>query len=679
MKKYFVVAIMIIATTRLMNAQAIVDWYNYPGGVSIATDASNNVYTANWDYNPAGDITLTKRNSTGTILWNVAYDNIDNTRHEVATWVDTDNAGNILVSGTIRSGYSNPVNAASLLMKYDAAGNLLWRVVYENSFDGSSTTKCLVDANNNIYVLGLGTGPNGQVTKVKKFNSSGVSVWNYFDSEIGAPLNFKFTPDNKIVISHRGLTGSINGYSKIDLNGNNIWSLSGINSLTAGDAAGDAFGNTYIINGEYVVVNAGSILTKLSPAGAVLWSQTNTMKGNRIEIGTDNFPVISGYPSVGYGAAFMKYDNNGNFIWQNLDADGAALALLAHAQLKLDGNNAAYLIGSTMSQMGVCKVNNDGTSAWTVTTPSGYPVCFDFGTDNNIYVAGGTTARITQPSNTCDVPTNITSSNITATKATITWTGNNGAVKYRIHYRALGTTAWTTKIVTAPVITKTLTLLQPITTYEYCVRSDCNTSGTIASAYSSIQTFTTICDCAKPTIINVTAITQTSASVNWTGNSCAVKYRLQYRKQGITAWTTVLINAPIAFKHLTGLLSNSVYEIRMRTDCNNTGTVNSGWTTIQTFTTPLRLEEVSTSVFDLSVFPNPTDGNFILKVNSIADENAELTIVNILGQKVWSNPIVLKYSENIFNYSIENISSGIYFIELKTDEGVTTEKIYIAK
>jgi hypothetical protein len=58
-------------------------------------------------------------------------------------------------------------------MKFDSLGTLLWRVVYESSFDGSSTTKCLVDANNNIYVLGIGTGPNGQVTKVKKFSAQG--------------------------------------------------------------------------------------------------------------------------------------------------------------------------------------------------------------------------------------------------------------------------------------------------------------------------------------------------------------------------------------------------------------------------------------------------------------------------------------------------------------------------
>ncbi len=170
MRKLFILAFLTMALQS--NAQVQIAWYNYPGGVSVAADASNNVYSANWDYNCRSDITLTKRDAAGSILWEVPYNNTDATRHEVATWVETDGSGNIIVSGTIRSGYSNPVNAASLLMKFSPSGTLLWRKVYESSFDGSSTRKCLADANNNIYVLGIGTGPNGQVTKVKKFNSS---------------------------------------------------------------------------------------------------------------------------------------------------------------------------------------------------------------------------------------------------------------------------------------------------------------------------------------------------------------------------------------------------------------------------------------------------------------------------------------------------------------------------
>lgn len=484
MKKQILILLMLCSA--FTKAQVTVDWFNYPGGVAVATDAANNVYTANWDYNPAGDITVTKRNSAGVILWDTSYDNTDNTRHEVATWVETDNAGNVIVSGTIRSGYSNPVNAASVLMKFNSMGTMLWRVVYETSFDGSSTRKCLIDANNNIYVLGIGTGPNGQVTKVKKFNSAGTSLWNYFDTGGGAPVNFKFTPDNKIVLVKRGITGNINSFSKIDSNGNLIWNTAGISSVSIGDAAGDAFGNTYLIN----AFGVGSQIKKLNSNAGVLWFQNNNMAANKVEVGSDNNPVISGYPGATYGCAFMKYDSNGNMLWQNLDADGPNLSLLAHAQLKLDGANAAYLAGSTMSQMGLCKVNSDGTSAWVATTSSGYPVCFDFGTDNSVYVTGGTTARYTQ-STPCNTPVGLFTINLSPVQAKFNWTKVPGAVQYEIWHKKVSASVWKKRFVNGSAKAVVINNLTCNTPYEWKIRTLCDTVGVdVASAFSPVQNFT---------------------------------------------------------------------------------------------------------------------------------------------------------------------------------------------
>lgn len=488
MKKLFLVSILFLSS--FCEAQVTVDWYNYPGGVAVATDNQNNVYTVYWDYNPGGDITLTKRNASGTVLWNAPYNNTDNTRHEVATWVEVDHAGDILVSGTIRSGYSNPVNAASVLMKFSPSGTLLWRVVYESSFDGSSTRKCLVDANNNIYVLGLGTGPNGQVTKVKKFSPSGATVWNYFDAGYGAPLNFKFTPDNKILIIHRGITGSINGFSKIDLNGNNLWALGGFASLSTGDAAGDAFGNTYLINGA---VN-GSVLTKLSPSATTIWTQPNAFNGNKLEVGTDNRPVVGGYPLNSYGVVVMKYDTAGNLQWQNLDADGPGLSLLALAPMKLDASNAAYIAGSTMSQMGICKVNSNGTSAWAATTPSGYPVSFVFGTDNNVYVTGGTTARFLQapPAPPCLAPVGLNVTNISTASVKLNWAPIPNIIRYNVWYKKVTDSVWTRVNVAKSKSFLTLNNLTCGTAYKWKIRTVCDTVGPdVISAFSAVQNFST--------------------------------------------------------------------------------------------------------------------------------------------------------------------------------------------
>jgi hypothetical protein len=394
MKKFFIYLVIFGFCTGL-SAQVNIGWVANTAGVSIAIDNYNNVYTVNYDYNPAGDITLVKRNSAGQFQWQAFFDQTNTTLWEKATWVATDNSGNIVVTGTLMSGYSNPVVAASIVMKFNSAGTLLWRQVFENSFDGSQTKKCLIDEQNNIYILGTGmNGSSGLNLKVKKLSPDGAPLWTYFNA-IGSPVNFKFTPDNGILVIGRGLTGSINGYAKLDRNGNPIWSLGGVNSTTVGDAAGDAFGNTYIVNLEYIFNPTKSIVKKINSSGSEIWSAEYIVAAQRLEVGSDNMPVIAGYPSTGsFGSSFVKFSTSGGLVWANMDAD-SSFTLLSHAQMKMDNMNNIYLAASTMTQMAVCKVNSNGTSGWTVTTPGGYSYALEVGNDYSVYLVGGNTAETT--------------------------------------------------------------------------------------------------------------------------------------------------------------------------------------------------------------------------------------------------------------------------------------------
>jgi hypothetical protein len=363
-------------------------------------DGADNVFTVDYDQNPGGDITLTKRDAAGALLWAARHDQTDNTRWEAAQWVATDSQGNAVVAGSSMSGYSNPVNAASILMKFGPDGRLLWRHVYESSFDGSYTRKCLIDDRDDIYVLGRAGGAG--VTKVKKFSAAGAPLWSYVDADgIGAPANIKFTPDGGIVLVGRSVYGSISGFAKIDRNGNKLWSYPGVSSLTMADADGDSQGNTYLVHGEYVM-NGGTVIRKLDPAGALLWARTYPTAAFRIEVGRDDRPVVCGFPNSGSGgAAFTKVDAAGNVIWANPDADGP-LALLMHAQLVMDSQDNVYLAAGTLFEMAVCKVNRDGTSAWTARVTGSYANAFALGIHEDVYVVGGATARLGQ-----DVPLDV--------------------------------------------------------------------------------------------------------------------------------------------------------------------------------------------------------------------------------------------------------------------------------
>jgi hypothetical protein len=390
--------LLLTSLSTIISAQATVVWNNYPGGVSIAIDQAENVFTANWDFNPAGDITLTKRDNNGNILWEVGYDNIDNTRHEVSTWVDADQQGNCIVAGTIRSGISSPVNVNSLLMKFSTQGNLIWRIVYDTDFDGSNTVKCLVDEFDQIYVLGIGNSGNGMRTQVRKFSPDGDALWTYFDmAGLGFPQNIKLTKDNAILLTHRNSSGFVNGYSKINTAGNLLWSVPGINSASSGDASGDENGNTYLVNGNYELVNPSTNIRKISPAGDSIWQANHSMTAFRVEVGPDNQPVCSGFPNSGTpGVAIIKLDSTGNLLWANMNADGPSYALLAHAMMKIDSTGSTFVAGGTISAMGICKVNAMGISQWAVSAPSGYPSAFELANHSSIYMVGGTTVKLSQ-------------------------------------------------------------------------------------------------------------------------------------------------------------------------------------------------------------------------------------------------------------------------------------------
>ena len=383
-----------------LSAQAAVgvQWVSDPGAVGVAATPQGEAYTANWEYAPAGDIVVTKRSASGQVLWEARYDNTDTTRHEVATSVAADALGHVWVSGTIRSGYSSPVNAASVLMKFSPDGQLLWRHVFDSSFDGSSTRRVLVDAAGQSYVLGLGMGPLGLVSRVKAFDANGQVRWDYFDTAgIGAPLHMKWGQDGSLLVSGRSVTGSVNGYLKLNTAGQLAWASAGHISSTVGDVAATASGQAYLINAQSAAT-PGSQLRKLDAAGATLWTSNHPMAAFRVEADRAGQAVLSGFPNSGTaGAAFAKFNAQGQMLWQNLDADGPGNALLLHAQMLLDADDNAYLAASTLFQMALTQVRADGSTGWTVTAPGSNSAGMAFMPDGGVLLAGGQTAKIGDP------------------------------------------------------------------------------------------------------------------------------------------------------------------------------------------------------------------------------------------------------------------------------------------
>ncbi|HLG34565.1 MAG TPA: fibronectin type III domain-containing protein, partial [Bacteroidia bacterium] len=104
--------------------------------------------------------------------------------------------------------------------------------------------------------------------------------------------------------------------------------------------------------------------------------------------------------------------------------------------------------------------------------------------------------------------------------------------------------------------------------------------------------------CNKPTGLSTTAITASSATLNWGAISNALNYNIRYRIVSTSTWTTQ--NAVTATSvSISGLTESANYEWQVQTKCSATQT--SGWTNSVTFTTPAPPCNVATGLNTVNI------------------------------------------------------------------------------
>lgn len=86
--------------------------------------------------------------------------------------------------------------------------------------------------------------------------------------------------------------------------------------------------------------------------------------------------------------------------------------------------------------------------------------------------------------------------------------------------------------------------------------------------------------------------------------------------------------------------------------------------------------DVSTGInetkFTSKIYPNPATKNIRIESNQFIKT---IRIVNVLGQEVY-NKAISNYGTEI---NLSNFHSGIYFVNIETNQGVTTQRISVVK
>ncbi len=77
---------------------------------------------------------------------------------------------------------------------------------------------------------------------------------------------------------------------------------------------------------------------------------------------------------------------------------------------------------------------------------------------------------------------------------------------------------------------------------------------------------------------------------------------------------------------------------------------------------------------DFTVFPNPTSGNFTIKIPE-TDAPLSLTLSNLLGQNVWSK--ILNRADSLENRQFSIAEKGVYLLQLQSETGIVVLKITV--
>ncbi len=300
-----------------------------------------------------GDAFLVKYATNGTKIWNCTWGGaqLEDLR---GCYVDNDN--NIFATGRTLS-FSVGGALDAVLLKYNSSGDLQWYRVWGKAYDDCFYS-AVTDSAGNIYCAALYTiaAGNANVALVK-YDPSGTELWNRSWGTVAndMPGNVAMEPGMDNVYLFGGSVADA-FVLKYNSTGDLLWQRTwgGASNENWAFGAVDSQGFVYLAGQTLSYGVAGDVfLAKYNSTGTELWNRT--WGGNQAEsVGpvvidaSDKIYLAGETTSFGVGtdAVVIKYDGNGNKIW-NITWGGTNWD--SCSSLCLDENNTMYLVGSTNS------------------------------------------------------------------------------------------------------------------------------------------------------------------------------------------------------------------------------------------------------------------------------------------------------------------------------------------
>jgi hypothetical protein len=107
----------------------------------------------------------------------------------------------------------------------------------------------------------------------------------------------------------------------------------------------------------------------------------------------------------------------------------------------------------------------------------------------------------------------------------------------------------------------------------------------------------------------------------------------------------------------------------------STSPTEEGWSL--TYSTTSGVNEASTGIDNLIVYPNPTSDYLNISFNTVKNQDMRIDLVTLTGQVVYTENV--HYNMDVFNgtVNITALPKGVYFLKISSDLGLASKKIVI--
>jgi hypothetical protein len=263
----------------------------------------------------------------------------------------------------------------------------------------------------------------------------------------------------------------------------------------------------------------------------------------------------------------------------------------------------------------------------------------------------------------CNAPTGLSTSPITASSATATWAHVSGAVSYNLDYKLASSPDWVTIANATTSLQWTIGGLVASTSYDWRVRANC-TSGN--SSYTQTQFTSGVAgSCSAPGGLYAAPASST-ATLYWNSVSGALVYTVQYKPTSSGTWIVATSGTYGLSVNLYALSANTTYDWRVYTSCSlieasgysNGQFTTSGGATKAAATTTATLENANPN-FTINLFPNPAGDQLNVWVEGI-QKRADIKVYDLMGK------LVMQQASNntLTQLNISKLTGGFYLVKV---------------